>query len=367
MLEDLFAALARVVRVAPGDDASVPLTAAAREAAALTGADLIVLRLPDGPSDHLEVRIPDGAAWPSARLLHRWHAEVARRRRPVELAARDRPRRPAVQKGVILPVFTAAGGVGAAGMFSTSRAGCAPEQCAALALLIQAALARIEAERLRRHTEAITTTEVHDHIAREIHDGPLQLLSGIILHLRLARAAADQKSSESLQGLEIETEQAIRQMRALIRNLRVAHPEATIEERIRQALARLEQTRGLSWSLRWRGPDGAPQNSAADEVFQVINEALANVYRHSSAKHVEVLGRVHDDAFEVTVRDDGVGFDVAQALRLDARRLSFGLISMQERVAALGGTLTLRSQSGRGTRVLISLPIHRLEATIKGA
>jgi signal transduction histidine kinase len=89
------------------------------------------------------------------------------------------------------------------------------------------------------------------------------------------------------------------------------------------------------------------------------------VYRHSSAKHVEVQGRVRDNMLEVTVRDDGIGFDVAQALRMDSRKLSFGLISMQERVSALGGTLTLRSQSGRGTRVLISLPLKRMEGAVR--
>ncbi|MGH2373999.1 MAG: sensor histidine kinase [bacterium] len=356
MLDELFAALARVVRASPDEEPNASLRAALRDAAKIAGADLIVLRLPDGPLEHLEVRHPDGAPWPSGRLLDRWHADVIRRRRPVALTARDRPRRPAVRGGLILPVFTCAGAIGTLGVFST-RSQVSPERCAAPMLLVQAAADRIETERLRRHTEAVTTTDVHDRVARELHDGPLQLLSGIMLHLRLVRTTADQKSSEALQGLEIELEQSIKQTRALIRNLRVAHPQATIEERVREALARLERTRGLSWSLRWRGPDGALKDSAADEVFQVINEALANVYRHSSAKHVEVQGRVRDDMFEVAVRDDGVGFDVAQALRTDSHRLSFGLVSMQERVTALGGTLTLRSQSGRGTRVLISLPL----------
>ncbi|MGH2403330.1 MAG: sensor histidine kinase [bacterium] len=356
MLDDLFAALTRVVRASPDEEASASLRAALRDGAKIAGADLMVLRLPAGPLAHLEVRHPDGAPWPPGRLLDRWHADVTQRRRPVALAARDRPRHPVVRAGLLLPVFTGAGAVGTLGVFST-RARFSPERCAAPMLLVQTAAARLETERVRRHTDAVTTTDVHDRIARELHDGPLQLLSGIMLHLRLIRTATDQKSSEALQGLEIELEQSIKQTRALIRNLRVSRPHATIEERVREALARLERTRGLSWSLRWRGPDGALKDSAADEVFQVINEALANVYRHSSAKHVEVQGRVREDMFEVTVRDDGVGFDVAQALRMDSGRLSFGLVSMQERVTALGGTLTLRSQSGRGTRVLISLPL----------
>ena len=155
-------------------------------------------------------------------------------------------------------------------------------------------------------------------------------------------------------------------MRGLIRNLRVDHPDVSLEDRIRGALTRLEQTRGLTWSLRWRGPETGLQDTTEDEVFQVINEALANVYRHSSAKHVDVVGRVRGNALEITVRDDGIGFDVSQALRQDIRELSFGLISMRERVSTLGGTLTLRSQPGRGTRVFISVPLRQPGAS-KGA
>ena len=198
---------------------------------------------------------------------------------------------------------------------------------------------------------------------REIHDGPLQMLSGIMLHLRLVRVSADPRTNEAMHGLETELDQAIKQMRGLIRNLRVAHPEVSLEERIRRVLARLEQTRGLAWSLRWRGPETALPSDTKAEVFHVINEALANVYRHSSAKHVDVVGRVRGDSFEIAVRDDGVGFDVAQALRQDVRRLSFGLINMRERMSALGGTLWLRSQPGRGTRILISVPLSKLGAS----
>ncbi len=348
MLERMFAALARVVP-APGDDLSSTLAAVAREVQALVDTDIVVLRLPAGSSDTVEVRVPEDAGWPPARLFHRWATDVATGNRPVELAAAEYPRRPAVRQGIVLPILPISGRVGALGLFSTRSTAISPEQCAVAMLLIYEAIVPAEAVRLRDETEAI--------VAREIHDGPLQMLSGMILHLRLMRAAADQKTNEVLGGLETQLEQAIKQMRGLIRNLRVAHPEASLEERIRGALARLEQTRGLSWSLEWRSPETALENATGDEVFQIINEALANVYRHSSAKRVDVVGRVRGDAFEITVRDDGVGFDVSQALRQDMGKLSFGLINMRERVSVLGGSLVLRSQPGRGTRVLITLPL----------
>jgi signal transduction histidine kinase len=75
-----------------------------------------------------------------------------------------------------------------------------------------------------------------------------------------------------------------------------------------------------------------------------------------------VIGRVRSAEFEVVVRDDGVGFNVAEALRRDIRSLSFGLVGMQERMNALGGTLMLRSQPGQGTRVVLSVPLARSAA-----
>lgn len=363
MSEEVFAAFRRIARATPGTD-TASLTSAVREAAALSGAEVAVLRLPDGPGEFLEVRHPVQAAWPPVRLVQRWHAEVVQRKRPIDLAGRDRPHRLSIRHGVILPVLAGSGAFGVLGLFSSSRA--PAERYLGALLVIQASLARVEQVRLRRRTEASTTSEVRDRVAREIHDGPLQLLSGIMLHLRLVRAGGRRGSARTLGSLEAELEQAIRQMRALIRNLRVTHPEATLDERVKDALSRLERTRGLTCTLRWRAPGAAIDDATADEVFQVVNEALANVYRHSSAKHVEVQGRVREDVLEVTVRDDGVGFDVAQALRTDARRLSFGLTTMQERVARLGGTLVLRSQPGRGTRVLIAVPLRRVEAR-KGA
>jgi signal transduction histidine kinase len=338
------------------------LTAALREAAALANASLVVLRWPEA-SGPLELRYPPDATWPPPRLVQRWQAGLIHRKQPVVLSARDCPPATRLRSGIVLPVFSAAG-IGVLGVVRTRRARLSPNESAALMVLANQAVTRAEAARLRQQTEAETASDVHERVARELHDGPLQLMSAIMLHLRLLRAA--DARADAFGGLETEMEQAIRQMRALIRHLRVSHPEASLQDRVREALTRLEQAHGLSWSMEWNEPEGLLQDVVADELFQVINEALANVYRHSSAKRVEVRSRVAGEVFEVTVRDDGVGFDVAQALRLDARRLSFGLISMQERVSALGGVLTLRSQPGRGTRVLISLPLGRLEVS-KGA
>jgi signal transduction histidine kinase len=359
VFEGLFAALARVVSVAPGNDIAAFLTAAAREAATLAGADVIVLHLPGGGGSPLDVRIPEGISWPTRRLVGQWHVHVNQHRRAVALTGRDLPKRQGVHAGRVLPVFTPGGAIGALAVLTTSRTAPTAAQYAQALLLIETAVARAEAIQVKHDAQSMTATEVRDRIAREIHDGPLQGLSGIMLHLRLARTSAEGRLANALGDLEAEMERSIRQLRILIRHLRVAHPGASLHDRIRAALARLAQTSGVSSSLKWHGAPDALQNQVADEVFQVVNEALANVYRHAAAKRVEVSARVRGDEFEITVRDDGIGFHVARALRMDLQKQSFGLISMRERVAALGGTLSLRSQPGRGTRVIVTVPLKR--------
>jgi signal transduction histidine kinase len=224
-------------------------------------------------------------------------------------------------------------------------------------LVAQAAVAKAEAIRLRARTEVLTLTDARDRVAREIHDGPLQMLSQMLLRLRLAQRQGEAQVRAAMSDIEGELKLTVSQMRGLIRTLRVAGPDVDLLARVRTALARLERTRGLSCTVQWNEPDGVIPARTSDEIFHVINEALANVYRHSLAKHLHLSGIVRGGIFEVVVRDDGIGFNVAAALRRDLRSLSFGLLSMQERMAAVGGTISLRSTAGRGTRVRLTVPV----------
>jgi signal transduction histidine kinase len=353
----MYQVLGRLARLAQDRKPTELLSFALREASALVGADLLLLRVPSEPSGSLEIRWPPAAAWPHDRQVSRWRGLVVRSARPVHIG-RGHPGAGMVRRyGVVLPVFTATGAIGV--LVAASRRGprFTPAQCCTLSLFVQIALASVESSSVRAHNEAQAAAEVHERLAREIHDGPLQMLSGVLLHVRNAAHDADPRSRAALVKLDGEVRRAVARMRSLIRRLRVAQAEIPLEARIRRALMRLQRACGVSWALQWREPAGLLTLQAANEVFQVINEALVNVYRHSKATQVSVVGRSRGETFEVAIRDDGVGFDVAKAIRRDLSGRSFGLVGMQERVAAIGGTLTVRSQAGRGTRVTISLPL----------
>ena len=99
----------------------------------------------------------------------------------------------------------------------------------------------------------------------------------------------------------------------------------------------------------------------ATAAFRVAQEALTNVARHAGARRVRVSVRRRDGSLRLVVRDDGVGFDTGAALRRGARGAGLGLLGMRERAALLGGRIDVRSLPGRGTRVLLTIPLRHPE------
>lgn len=90
-------------------------------------------------------------------------------------------------------------------------------------------------------------------------------------------------------------------------------------------------------------------------LFRVLQEALHNAVRHSQARHFDVQLRGSVDTIDLTIRDEGVGFDVDAA----TRGLGLGLTSMKERLKLVDGELFVMSQSTRGTTVVARAPVRR--------
>jgi PAS domain S-box-containing protein len=102
----------------------------------------------------------------------------------------------------------------------------------------------------------------------------------------------------------------------------------------------------------------APQIETA--CFRIAQEALTNVLRHAHAATVWVQVTQRDSGLQLVVQDDGVGFDVRAALSQTGVNASLGLQGMQERAAALGGIVDIKSQPGKGVEVLVGFPLARL-------
>jgi signal transduction histidine kinase len=94
-------------------------------------------------------------------------------------------------------------------------------------------------------------------------------------------------------------------------------------------------------------------------VFRLVQEAVTNILRHARARHIWVSVERDDEHAVLTVRDDGVGFDPAEAMARAAQGGSFGVVGMAERAQLAGGAVKFESSPDRGTTVTAVLPLRR--------
>ncbi|MBN9624143.1 MAG: sensor histidine kinase [Actinobacteria bacterium] len=212
----------------------------------------------------------------------------------------------------------------------------------------------VEAERLRHSLEA--AEQERKHWARELHDETLQALGG----LRMLHAAALREDAGSAEvrralaeGAEL-IDAEIDNLSALIAELR---PAALDEIGLVPALRTLAERKGRAGGLRIEVSadlqDGGERLPAETEnvIYRLVQEALNNVVKHAGATRAEAVLRRVGNVVEVSVADDGRGFDPA------ATSGGFGLTGMRERVELAAGTLRIESGGDRGTKISASIPM----------
>jgi len=219
-------------------------------------------------------------------------------------------------------------------------------------LAAQAAVA-LENNRLYELARDEAAEEERRHLARELHDSVSQAIYSVVLTAHAAERQLERDPEavrRGLQGVIELAEAALTEMRALIFELR---PEALAEVGLMGALHRQLDGLELRHSLRTvrrLGPEPDLPFTTKQVLLRVAQEALHNVVKHAAATTVTVAAGAADGVLELSVTDDGVGFDTTQAYPGH-----LGLTSMHERVAALGGSMRVDSSPGAGTEVHVSV------------
>lgn len=217
---------------------------------------------------------------------------------------------------------------------------------------------------LRQLSRRLLTAQDEERrrISRDLHDDLAQVLTAVKLSLSgLRHGLSAEAHARAVEGVMATLDESIRRTRDL--SLRLHPPMLDIL--------------GLAPTLRWflgERLQGAPLEArVAIEVndarfppavesacFRLVQEAVTNALRHSGAREVSVGVRQEEDSLVVCVRDDGRGFDPADAWARTAAGGSAGLAGMQERVALAGGSFELVSRPGEGAQVRARLPIAGL-------
>jgi signal transduction histidine kinase len=198
-------------------------------------------------------------------------------------------------------------------------------------------------------------------IAQVLHDGVVQELAGVSYSLSAAaeRAASqgDEQVEEALRRAATHTRESMRELRSLLVEIYPASlHKAGLEAALRDVLAPLERN-GLATSLAVEHDLGLSDTAEA-QVFRAAQEALRNVLIHADARRVDVrVGR--DNGFaKLVVSDDGRGFS-AEALARRREEGHLGLRLLEDLAGEVGGRLDVDSMPGRGTRVIMQLPLER--------
>jgi signal transduction histidine kinase len=219
---------------------------------------------------------------------------------------------------------------------------------------------------LKRERDRLIAVEeqVRKRLARDLHDGPAQLLAALINCINFV-GMLQERAPEKVQG-ELETllplaQKALRQVRTLLFDLRPVILETQgLVPALESYVARQREMDELGYHLRVEGFAGRLNAPAERAIFSIVQEAVANIKKHAQAQCVWITVTERGDELQVSVRDDGCGFSVSQLFTEYDQRGSLGVLTMRERAEAMGGMLSIQSLPGAGTTILLQAPLSPL-------
>jgi signal transduction histidine kinase len=208
----------------------------------------------------------------------------------------------------------------------------------------------VRLQQLSRRLFAVQEEE-RRNLSRELHDEFGQLLATASMQLRAAINAGGERSRELLDGCVALLQRAGSQVRGLALDLRPMQLDTGLDSAMHWLAAQHEQRTGIVTRVSGHASDVS--GAVAITCYRVAQEALTNVVRHARAQHAWIELLKTGDTLVMTVRDDGIGFDVRRTTERVAGTGRLGLLGMRERIEILDGTLDIESEVGRGTSIRI--------------
>jgi signal transduction histidine kinase len=207
--------------------------------------------------------------------------------------------------------------------------------------------------------------EERRHLSRELHDHVAQVLTALRMEfgrIDRARAPADTRIAAAVAEGKNLIDTMCRTVRDLALGLRPSMLDdlglqAALEWQVRECISRY----GANVELIATGDFESMPDRHRTCVYRAVQEALTNCMRHAKACFVRVAVVSSNGTLEVSVTDDGIGFDPAWPRR------GFGLRGIEERVKELRGFMRIKSAVGKGTTLTIGLPLQTVEAPLARA
>jgi two-component system sensor histidine kinase DegS len=197
-------------------------------------------------------------------------------------------------------------------------------------------------------------------LARQMHDGPAQSLTNLILQAEICERLFDTDPVQArveLGNLKNAVSTTFQKIREFIMTLRpMMLDDLGLVPTLKQYVQDFEEKTKLSVNFAVLGRDTRLPPYSEVTVFRVIQELLTNVQKHAHAAHVQVSLDFQNDVVVASVEDDGSGFDVNEVQTSTQQRKGLGLPTIRERTEMLGGKVQIDSRIGRGTKIRIEIP-----------
>lgn len=197
--------------------------------------------------------------------------------------------------------------------------------------------------------------EERQRLARELHDAVSQQLFAISMTATAVGRTLEKDFDKAQRQIALIEEMAAvaqSEMRALLLHLRPVYLDGKGLEQGLQELIKELQIKVPMEIIFEMDPDVQLLKGVENHLFRIVQEAISNTLRHAKAEKMEIRLHRRGDSVRLTLRDDGVGFEID-----DSKLTSYGLSNMQERIAETGGSIQFITAPGKGMRIEITVPL----------
>jgi two-component system sensor histidine kinase DegS len=198
-------------------------------------------------------------------------------------------------------------------------------------------------------------------LARQIHDGPAQSLTNLVLQAEICERLFDNDPARArveLGNLKNSVNTTFQKIRGFILMLRpMMLDDLGLVPTLKQYVQDFEEKSNLSANLTVLGREMRLPSYTEVTIFRMIQELLSNVQIHAHATNAQIVLDFQEGSVVATVEDDGSGFDVDEVQKAIQQRKGLGLHTIQERAEMLAGRVQLESRIGRGSKVRIEIPV----------
>ncbi|MCL6477968.1 MAG: sensor histidine kinase [Peptococcaceae bacterium] len=203
--------------------------------------------------------------------------------------------------------------------------------------------------------------EERRRVARDVHDGPAQLLANIVMRAEFCLKLMDVDSArvrEELCALQEMVRQSLQDVRKIIFDLRpMVLDDLGLVPAVKRYTEDFKTQYGLPVDLVVIGNPRRFPMTIEVALFRVLQECLSNIRKHARASQVMVKVEILPNKINLSIKDDGIGFNLDRVINGSGRE-GFGLISMRERTQILKGEININTAPGQGTLISVSVPIE---------